>query len=195
MKVLVLIYSLFTGVNSFGQVSDVCPVIPTPTNYTPIEGHFWVTDTLRIFVDEGYDESIDYLEAQLALRSIVLKRTDDIYKSGLRLWKSDVELGNGYKFMAKNHCEMVYSSREGSFSGMNTFLQLIDYNSEHNLIQKCFIEDEPRFDWRGLHLDVSRHFFSVEEIKKFIDIMALYKFNKFHWHLTDDQCWRIEIQK
>lgn len=56
------------------------------------------------------------------------------------------------------------------------------------------ILDEPKYSWRGMHLDVSRHFFSVSFIKRFLDLMAFYKFNRFHWHLTDDQGWRIEIR-
>jgi hexosaminidase len=57
------------------------------------------------------------------------------------------------------------------------------------------IEDSPKFKYRGMHLDVARHFFSVEDVKKYLDYMAYYKFNNFHWHLTDDQGWRIEIKK
>ena len=57
------------------------------------------------------------------------------------------------------------------------------------------LEDYPRFSYRGMMLDVSRHFMPVDFIKKFIDIIALHKMNKFHWHLTDDQGWRIEIKK
>lgn len=59
----------------------------------------------------------------------------------------------------------------------------------------CEIQDRPRFAWRGMHLDVARHFFGVEEVKKYLDIMALYKMNRFHWHLSDDQGWRVEIKK
>jgi hexosaminidase len=62
-------------------------------------------------------------------------------------------------------------------------------------IQCLTIEDEPRFGYRGMHLDVSRHFFPIEYIKKYIDYIALHKMNTFHWHLTDDQGWRIEIKK
>ena len=58
----------------------------------------------------------------------------------------------------------------------------------------CEIRDRPRFAWRGMHLDCARHFWSVEEIKRYLDIMAVYKLNRFHWHLTDDQGWRIEIK-
>lgn len=59
----------------------------------------------------------------------------------------------------------------------------------------CEIQDRPRFAWRGMHLDVARHFFSVEEVKRYLDIMVLYKMNRFHWHLSDDQGWRVEIRK
>ncbi|HLP04606.1 MAG TPA: family 20 glycosylhydrolase [Paludibacter sp.] len=59
----------------------------------------------------------------------------------------------------------------------------------------CKIEDKPRFDYRGLHLDVCRHYFPVKFVKKYIDAMAIHKLNTFHWHLTDDQGWRIEIKK
>ena len=58
----------------------------------------------------------------------------------------------------------------------------------------CEISDKPRFAWRGMHLDSSRHFWSVDEVKRYLDVMAMYKLNRFHWHLTDDQGWRIEIQ-
>jgi len=57
------------------------------------------------------------------------------------------------------------------------------------------IQDEPRFSYRGLMLDVGRYFYSVESVKRFIDLMAVYKMNTFHWHLTEDQGWRIEIKK
>jgi hexosaminidase len=59
----------------------------------------------------------------------------------------------------------------------------------------CQVTDYPRFGWRGMHLDVSRHFFDVEFVKKYIDILAMHKLNVFHWHLVDDQGWRIEIKK
>ena len=62
------------------------------------------------------------------------------------------------------------------------------------VIPCCRIEDRPRFAWRGMHLDSARHFWSVDEVKRYLDVMAMYKLNRFHWHLTDDQGWRIEIQ-
>ncbi|MBR0269230.1 MAG: family 20 glycosylhydrolase, partial [Prevotella sp.] len=59
----------------------------------------------------------------------------------------------------------------------------------------CKILDVPRFPWRGMELDCSRHFFTKQEVMELLDVLALYKINKLHWHLTDDQGWRIEIKK
>src|SRR5690606_7131536 len=78
---------------------------------------------------------------------------------------------------------------------MQTLSQLyLNYKSTLTFPQ-LIIKDEPRYNHRGLHLDVCRHYFSISFIKKYIDIMAMYKLNSFHWHLTDDQGWRIEIKK
>ena len=66
-------------------------------------------------------------------------------------------------------------------------------DKERWVLPCCEIRDEPRFAWRGMHLDSARHFWSVDEVKRYLDVMAMYKLNRFHWHLTDDQGWRIEI--
>lgn len=95
-------------------------------------------------------------------------------------------------------------SAAGLYRGVQTIRQLLPprVEVENGLAEEnsaavpaCYITDAPRFSYRGLHLDVCRHFFTVEEIKRYLDIMALHKFNVFHWHLTDDQGWRIEIRK
>ncbi len=83
----------------------------------------------------------------------------------------------------------------GACYGVQTLLQLIPPVQRDLKIPCCLIEDSPRFRWRGMHLDVSRHFFPVEFIKSYIDVLAMHKLNVFHWHLTDDQGWRIEIKK
>ena len=96
--------------------------------------------------------------------------------------------------------EISAASRVGALHGLNTLAQLIltgekalDEGAELALPCLC-ISDRPRFGWRGMHLDVSRHFMPVPFIKKFIDLLALYKYNILHWHLTDDQGWRVEIK-
>ena len=80
----------------------------------------------------------------------------------------------------------------GLFYGQRTLQQLIDAGEP---VRAIHIEDAPRFRYRGMHLDVSRHFMPVEFVKRYIDLMSRYKLNTFHWHLTDDQGWRIEIRK
>lgn len=80
----------------------------------------------------------------------------------------------------------------GLFYGVQSFIQLA---ADVKQIPFVEIEDQPRFAYRGLHLDVGRHMFPVDFIKKYIDLMARFKFNRFHWHLTEDQGWRIEIKK
>ncbi len=98
----------------------------------------------------------------------------------------------------KTNCLITAGDTAGIVHGLYTLLQVIMQSNEKEGVIKLpgmLIEDHPRFSWRGMHLDVSRHFFSVDFIKKYIDILALYKMNVFHWHLTDDQGWRIEIKQ
>ncbi len=90
----------------------------------------------------------------------------------------------------------------GLFYGVQSLLQLLPPQVEATTVQPSDwkipalkIVDRPRFAYRGMHLDVSRHFFSVQNVKQYIDLLAMNKINKFHWHLTDDQGWRIEIKK
>lgn len=91
-----------------------------------------------------------------------------------------------------------YDSSRGIFYSFQTLKQIIlqaKVGKNAILVPTLIIKDKSNFAWRGMHLDVSRHFFTVNEIKKYLDYLALYKFNKFHWHLSDDQGWRIEIEK
>jgi hexosaminidase len=96
------------------------------------------------------------------------------------------------------------NTARGVFYGIQTLLQLLppDVYGSAGLVKnsgikipQVNIQDEPRYGWRGMHLDVGRHLFSVEFIKKYIDMLAMHKMNVFHWHLTEDQGWRIEIKK
>lgn len=105
--------------------------------------------------------------------------------------------------ITKINCVVRASSHNGFLYAVQTLKQLTSVNifgKEPNPAEKFIfpcvkIQDKPRFGYRGMHLDCSRHFFSVEEVKKYLDIMAIYKLNRFHWHLTDDQGWRAEIKK
>jgi hexosaminidase len=117
---------------------------------------------------------------------------------------ADNALGKeGYQLSVTSSKIMIKANQPaGLFYGVQTLLQLLPKEIESRELVKninwsvpCVeITDYPRFDWRGLMLDVSRHFFTKEEVKHFIDEMARYKFNLFHWHLTDDEGWRVEIK-
>lgn len=98
--------------------------------------------------------------------------------------------------ISKNEVEIKATESNGIFYGIQTLLQIIPFEIKNEIKIPCLnIVDEPKFQWRGMHLDVCRHFFPVDFIKKYVDYLAMYKMNTFHWHLTDDQGWRIEIKK
>lgn len=103
-------------------------------------------------------------------------------------------ISGAYKLnIQKNAISITFSNKEGVRNAISTLQQLYFLNNKK--LPLVDIDDAPRFSYRGMHLDVGRHFFGVEDIKKYIDFLAFYKYNYFHWHLTEDQGWRIEIKK
>jgi hexosaminidase len=90
---------------------------------------------------------------------------------------------------------LTASDKAGQYNGLQTLRQVLDQAQRSSFINNFSIKDEPTYKWRGLMLDVSRHFFGVDDVKKYIDVMARYKYNVLHWHLTDDEGWRIKINK
>ena len=116
----------------------------------------------------------------------------------------DTAIGNeGYRLNVSSDGIIIIASKAaGLYYGMQTLLQLLPNEIESNQrvsnvkwkVPVVSIMDKPRFGWRGMMLDVSRHFFTKQEVKNFIDNMARYKYNMLHFHLTDDQGWRVEIK-
>ncbi|MFN8407635.1 MAG: beta-N-acetylhexosaminidase, partial [Sphingobacteriaceae bacterium] len=130
-------------------------------------------------------QHIDYIQPNMYYQIVVNKKLD-LSEEGYRLsirWE-------GVRLEAK--------TERGLFYGLQTLLQLCPQKqgySEAISLPLVEIEDYPRYAYRGMHLDVGRHFFPVSFIKQYIDLLAQYKLNTFHWHLTEDQGWRIEIKK
>jgi hexosaminidase len=127
------------------------------------------------------------------LRNIILFEITD---------KDNEFLGDeGYQLTVDKHVILISARTDaGLFYGFQTLFQLAPANANNEIpvalaIPGVKITDYPRFEWRGSHLDVCRHFFGIDEVKKHLDVMALYKLNKFHFHLTDDHGWRIQIDK
>ncbi len=115
----------------------------------------------------------------------------------LELVKRLLKDSNEYELISNYDQTMVYANSEnGLFYGIQTLIQLLpEVKSASLQVPAVSITDYPRFEYRGMHLDVSRHFFDVDFVKQYIDYLALHKMNYFHWHLTDDHGWRIEIKK
>jgi hexosaminidase len=188
------------------SVTDLPGIIPLPVNMQVSDGQFILTPETKIICPAGNDEIrkiADYLN-QLVKKSTGFQLIiSDFEKPG----KNFISLQTGSLPETGTEGYIIKSSRKGIlisadqpnglFYGAITLWQLLKVNSNGNsafmpLVQ---ITDMPRFQWRGAHLDVGRHFFDTDFIKKYIDIIALHKINVFHWHLTDDQGWRIEIKK
>jgi hexosaminidase len=204
VKKLIFILMIVVSVPVIAQQN----IIPQPVHYQATEQHFELNGQLIIQVDVKDDELLRHAsQFQSYLQSInveseirQLKKTDiDPRVLNLRQAKATLnELGNeGYRLDVENTSISIFAaSSTGVFYGLQSLKQLMPPKAGKDTIQidGCQIEDFPRFQWRGLMLDVSRHFFPVADVKAYIDKMSEYKFNVFHWHLTDDQGWRIEIK-
>ncbi len=181
-------------------------IIPIPVKYTVKNGSFILNGSTTILYSDKNTRLAKYLHAQLksfaGINLRLIEGKHDKLKNGiiLRIYPvPDNKLGHeGYKLdVSEDRVLLSANGETGLFYGIQSLLQMMPVrvaNSSALTIPCTEITDYPRFGWRGLMLDVSRHFFSFEFLKRFIDEMVKYKFNVFHLHLTDDQGWRIEIK-
>jgi len=211
---LFLFLSIFCC-NSYSQSSGEqgsLSIIPQPVSVSLQKGYFLLKpDVMVISSDQNASDVASFLSELLYHSySFPVKQSDKKVSSSQTSIvlsinkKADAAIGDeGYRLKI-NPKEVVLSanSPKGLFYGIQTLMQLLPPKGDVNVQTKknefkipCVnITDYPRFGYRGMMLDVSRHFFTKEFIMKYIDEMAKYKFNVFHWHLTDDQGWRIEIK-
>ena len=177
-------------------------LVPVPAALETKSGYFKVDENTAIAV-EGSSEALGsvsgYLQAYLQqLTGLNLKIEENGDKKGnLKLKLTDtVEGKEAYEISAGSKgVEVRAATAQGLFYGVQTIRQLLQKGKKDYLIPAVEISDSPRFGYRGMHLDVGRHLYPVDFIKKYIDLIALHKMNTFHWHLTEDQGWRIEIKK
>jgi hexosaminidase len=169
-------------------------VIPSPVTYQTVEGTYFVGNSLGVnpeFLPENVKEIlIDRLVNDFEVRVVLSASENNV--TFKKMFNTPADF---YSINVADKITINYSSDRSCFYAITSLIQLLQGEKGAYYIQKCFLQDYPKFQWRGLHLDVSRHFFTVEEVKRYIDLMSFYKFNTFHWHLTDDQGWRIEIKK
>lgn len=211
MKQIYFFFLLCISMAGYTQSPDGgIAIIPQPVSLVKQQGSFILPEQLTIHT--GKNAEVKKIGTRLAERvsattgyKIVINENTDPASNGISLVlaanKSFPE--EGYRLDVKTtHIVLEAAEPAGIFYGVQTLLQLLPKEIESKSkiekdkweIPAVTVTDHPRFGWRGLMLDVSRHFFTKEQVKEFINDMVKYKFNLLHWHLTDDQGWRIEIK-
>ncbi len=181
------------------------PIIPLPREMKTSDGEFVLTAQTKIVMmldAKGFKPEVDYINSfiktyyDFELPIVNVLPTDGNY---IIIISPEEKTGELEKYDLSINQNQILCSAEGNagmFYGMQTLVQLLPLEKSEEVKIPCIqISDAPRYQWRGMHLDCSRHFFTKVEVKKYIDYLAMYKFNVFHWHLVDDQGWRIEIKK
>jgi hexosaminidase len=185
-------------------------IIPAPVSIQNTEATFQLNSEVSLDVATK-DENVQKIGVQFAahlkslgcnvqVRSVANPTTTNrVIKFSLKSTPNPELTDEGYMLdVSATSVSLTANKPAGIFNGVQTLLQLIPdtegAGSGTMTIKGCTIKDYPRFKWRGLMLDVSRHFFTKEEVMQYIDVMSRYKFNVFHWHLTDDNGWRLEIK-
>lgn len=216
MKKIIVSLLVFCSLNSFAQENTGIAVIPQPVSLEKKGGSFELNSFSIIEIAEKNNNLqmvARYLAQQLLrttgypIRVQLPSDPKDSRGSTIALSlnrKEDARIGNeGYTLEVGTGIVVLRANKPaGLFYGIQTLLQLMPKEVESNeMVKKNFwiipgvkITDYPRFGWRGLMLDVSRHFFNKQEVQRYIDDMVKYKYNLLHLHLTDDQGWRIEIK-
>lgn len=199
-----------------GDASTVCAVIPKPVSYLPSDGTFQLTSTTFIVIN-GRNEAETEELYQIAEYFLSIIRPSTGYSLSIQRGTAaatgsillsteitDASIGaEGYCLdVTSDHVMIQASEPQGIFHGIQTLRQLLPPEIENaSLITDVIwsipcasITDAPVYEWRGMMLDTARHFIPVNDVKHLIDLMAEYKLNRLHLHLTDDQGWRIEIK-
>ena len=189
----------------FSTTAQQLPLLPYP-NFCAIGNDSFVLDpsTVVSYITTSKLSSqtiplcISFIRERTGFNLAVNNK--DAYRNNIQLLISNLTDTNyeAYELhIDKSGIQIKANTSAGLFYGTQTLLQLMPLATTHQAIKipALFIKDAPRFAWRGMHLDVSRHFFNTQFIKEYIDFLATFKMNVFHWHLCDDQGWRIEIKK
>jgi hexosaminidase len=187
-------------------------IIPAPVSFQRTDDFFMLDS--RTSIDAGDNEDakriaqtlVDFLSPsgiKLSFKQVPTpSQQDKVVIFEITKTPNSILGNEGYTLEINNTTLKIAANQAaGLFNGVQTLRQLLPKEMENKnfmmplgMLQGCKITDYPRFGWRGLMLDVSRNFFTKEEVKKYIDVMARYKLNVLHWHLTDDNGWRIEIK-
>ncbi|MDB4285771.1 beta-N-acetylhexosaminidase [bacterium] len=181
-------------------------IIPKPEKVMMSKGRFLVGPNTNIICVPGLAQEAEYLSDLFSTVSeipVVIDATERIENNITLKLDSTIEHGEGYRLSVQYDAVVISGkTAAGVFYGIQSLRQLLPpevESSENDIVSLTIpaveIIDKPRYGYRGMHLDVGRHFFPAASVKKYIDLIAMHKMNTFHWHLTEDQGWRIEIKK
>lgn len=201
-KYILFFLSAFITFQTLAQVDANMGIIPAPVSVKKTNQIFQLDQTVALVSGEATNaQTTDLLNAFIIKSSGFALRKAKAVMGGqkaiiLTSIGADQLPEEGYSIQITTSQIKVVGKNAGLFYAVQSLMQLMPAKKDNKIsIQTAEIKDYPRFKYRGMHLDVSRHFFPVSFIKKYIDVLASYKINTFHWHLTDDQGWRIEIKK
>ena len=179
------------------------PLIPIASTMKETGNAFFIKSKTILYFDEQ-DASLKRSASQLkniweaqSKQQLSFNEGIPLMHSKIELIKKDFESDEAYEIkISKKEIQVISSNEVGFFRAFTTLDQLLRFRtlSSQNYLPTGEINDMPKYGYRGAMLDVARHFFTLEEVKKYIDLLALYKINKLHLHLSDDQGWRIEIK-
>jgi hexosaminidase len=210
---ILMIIVLLSGckTDSFPGDENIYAIVPAPLSLKEIPGKFVFNKNSKIILSSLNDENrlaADFLALLIAnptgMKIPVIEGTRASKGSVFMSIDTAVANNEGYHLSVESGKILIKArTAAGLFYAVQTIRQLLPPEVEKDSLVKdikmtvplCEISDEPRFTYRGMHLDVGRHMFPVEYIKRYIDMIALHKMNTFHWHLTEDQGWRIQINK
>ena len=183
-------------------------IIPAPVSLQVVAGHFSLTPGTVINVTNGTGAELPACRffSDLVTRSLgtplEIKQERKPLKRAINITLDDALGEEAYTLKVQSGSVTIAAGdAPGVFHAFQTLRQMLPASIERGeanasiRVQNALIEDAPRYVYRGMMLDVARHFFPVEDVKTYIDMLALHKINRFHWHLTDDQGWRLEIER
>ncbi|HNE92846.1 MAG TPA: family 20 glycosylhydrolase, partial [Chitinophagaceae bacterium] len=197
---LLLVVGLLICNNIIAQTTNnSISIIPLPNNITIGKGYFTLNNLTTINYTTAESKKLalllqEYLQVQYNLN---IKITEKATNNCIQFITNKKTNNEAYDLVISTNKIEIIGYDAGLFYGYQSLLQLLPVTIKNKeiLLPIVTIKDTPRFEYRGMHLDVCRHMFPLSFLKKYIDILASYKLNVFHWHLTDDQGWRLEIKK
>ncbi len=216
MRSIIVLFTLFVSGFLTAQNLTTPALIPMPNQLIMKQGTIALTPIITYRIGQKTGTQIVFMDVKLGQKNAIAEVEMKLFAQSIKLWNA-TEIKYQFRIdKSLTHIDLIIdptmdtaaygleitpqsifltaSSNTGFFYAFQSLIQLIETASNQQL-SALLILDKPQFAWRGMHLDCSRHFFTVDEVKRYIQLMSLYKMNVFHWHLTDDQGWRVEIKK